>query len=277
MQPPASGCVDHAQWSLESKRDVNPVSVGDESSCELSRATLEGPEVAVPVLEWLFPEDGPVEGVPGDKFPVGRQLDRDSRPLVHDVEQSATAGDHGAHACHAIVVPRPSRAADPLHVARRADLGVVGHRIATGVMQVMGPVVDVARTGFLVTRPPGGRTCHQDALGSENPEHLGARDLLGVVDDQQICQSINKWQFTAGQSTCGHMPINTPFEQVFSGGIDPGGITIQSVHLVPRVDSQSTGEFAFPAAKVNHQAALNSGLLDDIGGVGGDGCRKKVA
>ena len=277
MQATTSGSVDHAQWSLEPKRDVNPFSVGDESSGELSRATLEGPEVTVPVFEWLFPQDGPVEGIPGDKFPVGGQLDRDARALVHDVEQSPTAGDHGAHACHAIVVPRPSRAADPLHVARWADLGVVGHRIAAGVMQVMGPVVDVAWTRFLVTRPSGSRAGHQDALGGENPEHLGARDPLGVVDDQQVCQSINKWQFTAGQSTCGHMPIDTAVEQVFSGGIDSGGIAVQSVYLVSRVDSQSTGEFAFPAAKVYHQSALNSGFPDDIGGVGGDGCRKRTA
>ena len=71
-----------------------------------------------------------------------------------------------------VVVPRPGRAADPLQVPRRADGRIVGHRVVAGVVQVVGPLVDLragAASPVSSSRP---RLHVGHAAGRQHPQHF---------------------------------------------------------------------------------------------------------
>ena len=93
-----------------------------------------------------LPENGSVEGISCNQLPFRGQLDGNPTSLVHNVEHSAIRGDEGAHAGHAVMMARPSWTTDPLQVSRRIDDIIVSNSIASRVMQVMRPLVDVVRT-----------------------------------------------------------------------------------------------------------------------------------
>ena len=104
--------------------------------------------MVLPFRNVSLPENSSVEGISCNQLPLRWQLDRNSTSLIHDVEHATIRGHEGAHAGHAVMMARPLWTADPLQMARRIDDIIMRDGIATGIMQVMRPLVDIVRTGL---------------------------------------------------------------------------------------------------------------------------------
>ena len=65
--------------------------VNHETAGQLTGATLQGPELTMPFGDRLLPQDCPIEGIPRNQLPVGRQLNGNPGTLVHDVEYPASS------------------------------------------------------------------------------------------------------------------------------------------------------------------------------------------
>ena len=133
---------------MQPERDIDRVSLGKQSAGQMRRPALERPEVGLPLLDRLSPKDAPVEGVPRDQGPLCRQLGGRGGALVEDVKHPSPGGNHSAHAGHVVVVPGPAGAANPLIVAGRTHHVVMSHGVTAGIMQVVGPFIDVFRPGL---------------------------------------------------------------------------------------------------------------------------------
>ena len=110
----ARGGIEHAHRFIDAERDVNSVLHCHEPPCQLRRAALQRPQMAVPFFHRLFPKDHAVERVTRHQRPARRQLDGHPRAFVHHINHTAIGRHQCAHARHTIVVARPTRTTEPL-------------------------------------------------------------------------------------------------------------------------------------------------------------------
>ena len=121
---------------------------------------------------------------------------------------------------------------------------------------------------------------HQYPVRSQHPEHLVSSDSLGRINDQQIDQSIDQGEFGAGESAGGDLAVDPFGEHQAAGRVNVGGVAVETVDLVPGVDSQGSGQIPFSTAQVDDQSASNLGLFDQprgiIGGSSGNRGRERA-
>ena len=173
--------VKRGQGGIERERDVDPVPNRNQATRQLRRPTLERIQVRMPLAHCPLPQDRAVECVPRNERPLRRQLHGSGRPFIEDVEDPPTRRHQSAHAGHAVVVPRPSRAPEPLHLPRRADDRVMGHRVPARVVQIVCPFINSrgARLHRLGPLAPFFDVRHP--LGAEHSHDLRHRDATEVL------------------------------------------------------------------------------------------------
>ena len=144
--------------------------------------------------------------------------------------------------------------------------------VATGIVQVVRPVVDVPRSGLLVPCPPFWAAGHEYPLRSEYSEHFVARNALGLINDQQVDQPIDQRKFLPRESAGRDLAVDSFGQKHFAGRVDVACVPVEAVNLVTGVDSQGSSEFSFATAQVDDQAASDLGLFNQRPGfIGGGG------
>ena len=108
---------------------------------------------------------------------------------------------------------------------------------------------------------------HQNPVRGQNPGHLVSSDSLCRIDNQQVDQPVDQWEFGAGEPAGGVLAVDHFGEQHGSGRGNVVGVTVETVDLVAVVGSQGPGEAPFATAEVDDQAAADLGLFDQHRGV----------
>ncbi len=213
----------------------------------------------LPRSHGTLPKNRPVERVASDDFPFGWQLNRNSRPFIHDVEHAAAGRDEGAHAGHAVVVPRPTRAADPLQMSGRSDGIIVRDGVSAGVVQVVCPFVD--RVGPRLDRFLPGFILFDvsHAARGQHAQYLLGRNAPRLAHHDKIHQVVHVRKTIALPVINRDLSIVSGCLQVLSRGRDVAGVPVQSMNLVTGAGTQCGGQCPVATADMHNQPALDSG------------------
>ena len=82
-------------------------------------------------------------------------------------------------------------------------------RVAAGVMQEVGPVVDIVRPWLDLLLPALSLSRHGDAARCQYPKDLLLLDITPLVDDQQVDQVVDVGQLRAMEHIHRDRPINS--------------------------------------------------------------------
>ena len=96
---------------------------------------------------------------------------------------------------------------------RRADDGVLSNGVITRTVQVMRPVIDVARTRLHDFLPLLAVPNEGDAAGGQCSQDLVVRNAAAVFDHHQIDKVLDVRQPLASQQPDGNFPVNSHFLQ----------------------------------------------------------------
>ena len=85
-------------------------------------------------------------------------------------------------------------------MTRRAYNGVMGYRVVVGIVQVVGPFIDLPGPGFDGLCPVAVLPDIRHPAGAESPRNFRHRDLTQVIRYDKIDQVVDVWQpFTSQQ------------------------------------------------------------------------------
>ena len=87
--------------------------------------------------------------------------------------------------------PAPLRTTGPLKLPARAYNGVIGHSVVAGVMHVMGPLINIFRTGLDNLCPFAVFFEVGDAVWNQHSHYLIGRNPVRLVTDQQVHEIVN--------------------------------------------------------------------------------------
>ncbi|GIS63640.1 MAG: hypothetical protein CM1200mP2_58650 [Planctomycetaceae bacterium] len=156
---------------------------------------------------------------------------------------------------------RTSEDSQPTACAVEGRLAVVRYGVATGIVQVVRPVVDVPRSGLLVPCPPFWAAGHEYPLRSEYSEHFVARNALGLINDQQVDQPIDQRKFLPRESAGRDLAVDSFGQKHFAGRVDVACVPVEAVNLVTGVDSQGSSEFPFCHSPGGRPGRLGPGIV----------------
>ena len=272
--------VEAGDRGLDAERDEDALALRDQPARELRGAGLQRPEMRVPRRDGLLPEDGAVERVARDELPLGRQQDGDARAFIHDVKEPARRRDLRAEARHAVVMPRPARAAHPLQPLRRADDAVLRGRVAFRVVEVMRPLVEAGVLGLHGLLPLATLLHHRDAVGHQRAHDLDHRHAAGLLGDEEVHRVVHVGEQRAVELVDADRAVAASGGDGVARGGDFRRVWVEALHLVTVIRPQCGGELAIPHPEVDDDAALDAGGGEDlprvIGGGGGERNRSEV-
>ena len=93
----------------------------------------------------------------------------------------------------------PEGSRHPLQMPRRPDNAVVGHGVATGIVQPVRPFIDLRRPGLHRVSPFAIFLDAGNASGAENAHHLVHGDPEKIVGNDQVGKIIGIRQICASQ------------------------------------------------------------------------------
>ena len=214
-----------------------------------------------------FPEQHAAEGVAGREDPfVGHGGVHAGERLVADIEQPAPGRDHGAHAGGPAVTSSPERCGGPLEMFGRAHHGILRHGVVPGVVQVVGPLVDLRRPRLDCLRPSVGGSNAGGAAGGQDTHHLVAGYFPAVLHHEQIDEVIRIGQRLAVESIDGHRPVDPHRMDGFARPIDVVGIDVQPMHQVALTAAERRGQRSVAAPHVDHKTAPAGASFHELGG-----------
>jgi hypothetical protein len=195
-----------------------------------------GALLLLPTGERTLPQQHAVGGIASDQLAVGWQLAVDTgRSLIEDREDPPACRDDRAHAAGDFVAAAPARPSDPTQVARRADFGIVGDRVAGGVVQKVRPLVDLRGPGLDRLPPASRRLDVRHALWREHPRHLLVWHVGNIVDDEQVDQVVDKRQRPTVILLNRNTAVLVLVAQCHSRFVDHIGIRIETENQIARV------------------------------------------
>ena len=162
------------------------------------------------------------------------------------------------------MVPRPARAADPLQVPRRSDDLIVGDGVAAGVVEVVGPFVDVLRTRLDGHLPTSVRTDHCNALRSEHAEDFLHLKVAQVFGDDEVDQIVDVGQSLAVESVGGDVAVKAGLTQAQTQPLHGVRIGVEAVYLEARVRTEGGRQFTVADADVDDESPADLRLLEDV-------------
>ncbi len=148
------------------------------------------------------------------------------------------------------------RLGDPLDVARRPDHLIVGNRITTCIMEIVGPLINVLGTWLDIHTPRVSvlHVCH--ASGDEHAHHLTHRDLPEFVCNQQVDEVITVRQAQPIPAFNRDGTIQIGGLNEFARLLNISGIIVQSVDPVHLALTQGRRQPSIPTANVNDQTTF---------------------
>ncbi|OQB80943.1 MAG: hypothetical protein BWX88_04426 [Planctomycetes bacterium ADurb.Bin126] len=258
----ARGRVQRRHRRLQVQGRVDAISHGDQPPHQVGRAALERPLPGVPGVHLSLPQEGAVESVSGDQPPLRGKLDGGGGALVEDVEQPAARRDQRGHRGHVVVMACPGRSGHPLQAARRADAFVSGHRVAARVVEVVRPLVDVARARLEGPLPGLALARQQNALGGQHPHRLILLD--GCLRHDQVHRVVGVGQVVPVPAVGRDRPVQALRADVLSRGGQLRLVGLQAVHQQAVMGPQGGRQPALPAARVDDQPAGHARGLQDL-------------
>jgi len=282
-----AGCrIENRERRPVAERDEDAVALGNQPPGQLGREAgppradlgqvlaLERfslPLAPAPLRQGALPQLDAVEGVACHERPRAGQpfVDDADEPFVEDVEHTPAGGDQGADARFGLVASEPQRLGHPLHVAGRADEGIVGHGVIGGVVEEVRPGLDGGGPR------PGGPDVRRAARRQDAP-HLVHGGLAEVFRHEEVDEVVGVGQALAGPMLDRHLAVESEVADVLAGRGKVGGVAGQAMHEVSVIGAQGGREFPVAAAEMHDQAALDAGGFEDLPGVriGGQGDRR---
>ena len=211
----------------------------------------------VPFRQFVFPEDRSVKGVSRDQEPFRRELNRIPRAIVQDVEDPSVRRDERIEARRVLVTPRPARAADPLHPPGRTDHRIMGYGIATGVVEIMRPFVDLLRTRLANRLPYSGLLDIGDTVGGQDAHNFAHDNTVEVLRDNEVDEVVDVWQLVAAQPVDRYPAVKIERENMFAGLFNILYVVIETMHHVAVIRVQCGGQTTIPASDMNDEAAFD--------------------
>ena len=211
-----------------------------------------------------LPKDGAVERIPGDKHGLGRQHDRGRGAFVEDVEDPPSARHHRTHTRPAVVVPGPAGAAGPAEVTRRADQLVLRDGVALGVVEVVGPVVDLGRSRFDRLCPTGTALQVGRSAGAKHSHYLVGRDVAEIFGHHEIHEVVDVRQTTPVEAVDRHVAVLAGRLDKPSGPVDVLRVGVQPVDQVLFAGLESGRKLPVTAADVDDESAGQACCLQDM-------------
>ena len=158
---------------------------------------------------------------------------------------------------------RPERVGDPANVLGRADLQVSGDRVSSGVVQVVGPVVDIFRAWFDGLCPDAVLVDISNALGRQHTHHFLHGNRAKFLSHDKTRKVVDVGQIPADQPVHRHVTVDAQGLDVLACPLDVLWVGVQSVDQVAVVRMQRGCQAAVVASQVDDQPALDARFFED--------------
>ena len=185
-------------------------------------------------------------------------------PLVEDREQASLGRDHRAQARIVFVAAAPERTIDPLQPLRLRHHAVVRHRVAVGIVQKVGPLVDF----FGPWLDGGGPLTRLLDVGyaprHEHAQHFVAREVAWILGHEEVNHVPRKGEPFAVPRVDRYLAAKAHRLDALPGRCDGLRIDVEAMYQIAVVGPQRDGQLARSAPDMCDQPAVDAGGFQDL-------------